>query len=186
MNRNTDQLRHSLLEEVFPPALAARSLAETLREVNRRRRWRELRQQGGILAMLTALLGWTALQWPRSPTEPALPAAPPASRSIRVVATRPLPASMVVRTDSRATARLGWVRTSSGVTAVVESGPAWGAWVETDAEPHRAQELTDDELLALVAGRPAALVRSGDEARLVLAGLEAGTSIQGLAPGSGP
>ena len=152
----------SVLAEVLPPDREAGLLATTLREVARLRRHRELRKQGAIVATLAVVLALSARQWHRQPTTPPVPPASSATLTVSaadavpVITSRPLPASLVVETQS-------------GLTPLVESDAASRGWVETADELPRATPLTDDGLLALLAGHPAALVRSGGETRLVLA-----------------
>lgn len=151
MRFETEPLLEAVLAETLTPVFRANSLATTLREVRRRKRVQ--RWQRGTLAVLLGV-GLPLAVWLRqAPTE--LP--PPAqARSVRVVESRPLPPGMIVETRV-------------GAVPIVASAPGGAGLVTTADQRAGVSEITDAELLALVAGRPVALVRDGGGARLVFA-----------------
>lgn len=151
MRLETEPLLEAVLAETLTPAFRGDSLAATLGEVRRRKRVQ--RWQRGTLAVLLCV-GLPLAVWLR----PAPPQLPPAQRvqSVRVVASQPLPPEMIVETQV-------------GAVPVVESTSAGVGLVTTGKDEPAVREISDAELLALVAGRPVALVRDGGGARLVFA-----------------
>ena len=138
--------QHSLLDDVLTegaPADFDRALLEgTLGAVRRRRRARQCRHglaAAGVFAVI-ALAVWNAVM-PSTSVNLVRPA-------LHIVSSQPLPASMVVRTRS-------------GGVVVVASSPRTFELVETGSIKDPFQEITDEQLLALVGSRPAALVRQG-------------------------
>ncbi len=105
----------------------------------------------------------------------AVASRPHRSDPVLMLATRPLPASQIVSTD-RMTSHVKIVETAAGVTTTLPSAPSPTAWVTTAGETERALLLDDEGLLALLAGRSAALVGVGSGTRIVLADTEARTS----------
>lgn len=156
----TDRLLRSVLAEVFPAHREAGLLSATLREVARQRRLREVQRRLAVVAALTGTLGLTALLWPRPPASGSLadvassgePTSSPGS--VRVVASRPLPSAMIVQT-------------AAGSTPIIESEPGPVATAGASFPPVL---LTDEELLSLLAGQPAALVKEQGTSRLVVVG----------------
>ncbi len=151
MRFETDHLLDAVLAEALPPVFRGDSLTVTLRAVHRRKqvqRW----QRGGLAVLLGLSLPLAI--WLR----PAPPQLPPAQRvqTVGVVASQPLPPEMIVETRA-------------GAVPVVESTSAGVGWVTTEKDEPAVREISDAELLALVAGRPVALVRDGGTARLVFA-----------------
>lgn len=148
-----------LLDAVLggPPEFRADSLARTLGQVRRRKRTQ--RRRRGALALTLALAAGSLL-FPWSWRSPVVPEAaliePAAVVSVPVVQSQAPPAGLIVVTRPN-------------VTRVVESAPGSVALVETAVDGRPVPELTDDELLRLVASRPAALVRIGGEVQLVIA-----------------
>ncbi len=138
-----------LLDEVLADGLPAdfreTLLGETLRLVRRRRRARQARRAGATLAVLAALV---ALVWKNVTTRPGTDGA-------AIVRTRPLPAgALVVSRPLPAECLVTSVRTAGLVTTPPGGGPF--------------RVIGDDELLALVAPTPVALVRwTPHEAELV-------------------
>lgn len=153
MNRptNTERLLDDLLADAASPDFSQTVLERMLQQARRRRRVRQLRQTLLTVAVLAALTFWL---WPRAerprpmqatkqspPITPAIPA-------INFVQTLPLPPGMVVETHLGAITMLP---VSSSIIALVETLPA-------DELFH---QLDDNQLLALVTGKPIALVRYG-------------------------
>ena len=156
MNPEPDHepLLADVLAEDAPADFREAMLGETLRLVRRRRRWRQTRRAAILLVTLglfAFLVGQNFPPHPRSPT----PVAKMKDKSYEQVRTQPLPAAAVVATrplpDDQST--------TSVATAEI---------VQTSTGTFRV--ITDDELLALVSPRPAALVRLGpDSERLIFA-----------------
>ena len=138
--------QHSLLKDVLaetaPRHFERLLLDGTLRAVRRRRRRRQCSRglaAVGVFAAI-ALAVWNALR-PTSSVHVIQPA-------LHIVSSQPLAASMVVRSKS------------GGVVAV-SSSPTTFELVQTGSILDPFKEITDEQLLALVRGRPAALVRQG-------------------------
>jgi len=128
-------------------------LGETLRLV-RRRRWRRTRQAAVSLSILSlvAIFAWQSLS-----RRPLAPAAGAARNSYQLVQTHPLPAAATVCTQPLADAEL--VSSSATVETIQTTNGSGDFGV-----------INDDELLALVASRPAGLVRTGPHSeRLIFA-----------------
>ena len=120
-------------------------LTETLRRARSRKHWRQARR--GALAVAAVVL-LTVLVRMNLPTTPPLAGAPIENSSYTLVKTQPLvPAAWVhtmpLRPEQRAVS-----------FAAIER-------VETDTSSVTVRDITDDELLALVGSRTAALVRCG-------------------------
>jgi len=136
---------HSLLDDVLTEAApdCERALLDgMLRAVRRRRRMRQCSRGlavAGVFAAI-ALAVWYALL----PTTPAKLVQP----ALHIVSSEPLPASMVVETQP-----VSFVVVTSSTTTFV--------MVDTGSIKDPFQEINDDQLLALAAGRPVALVRQG-------------------------
>ena len=155
MNHEPDsgQLLADVLAEAAPTGFREAMLSETLRLAGRRRRWRQTRRAAVLLVTL-GLLAFLVRQNSPPPLAPT-PMAKAKVKSYEQVRTQPLSADAIVVTrplsadqsvTSVATAEI--VRTSTGIFRVIN----------------------DDELLALVSPRPAALVRLGpDSERLIFA-----------------
>jgi hypothetical protein len=136
------------LAEGAPADFRQALLEQTLGLARRRRQWRRSRRAGTAVLFLAALVGglwWIALPRPRvSPTQP-----PPGS--VARVQTRPLPLA-------------AWVHTQPFPSEFqVTTGPTV-AIVTTRAGGDLFREISDNELLALVAPKPVALVWRGPHA----------------------
>ena len=164
-NPGVENLLRNVLADVLPPAREADLLATTLCAVTRHRRRRMLQTRGAFVVGAAALATLALLlrTWTRSPARGQLADAWSASRtvaaanSVPVITSRPLSPPLVVETQPR-------------LTPIVASGRTDLGWVETRDAAQHATVLSDDDLLALVVGRSAALVRNDGETRLVLAG----------------
>jgi hypothetical protein len=147
MNRkaDNDQLLADVLSEAAPADFREALLDSTLRLARRRRRFRQVRRGTMVLAVLglAAILVWRYVPQHRA-------VVPPAAASYRLVHTQPLPASGIVTTQPFSPHRL------IASAATVEL-------VRTTAISGGFRVINDDELLALVAPRPAALVRRGPD-----------------------
>jgi hypothetical protein len=145
MNDSADneRLLEDVLSEAVPADFREALLGETLRLARRRRRFRQTRRAVSAVAVLAAL---AALVWQSLPPRGVVPQK--AGKSYVVVRTRPLPVSALVTTRPLAAGQL--------VASVETVGV-----VETVAGSGGFRVIGDDELLALVSPRPAALVRLG-------------------------
>jgi len=148
MNNRADQdnLLAEVLAEASTPDFRAKLLAETLHHARRRRQFRQARRGVGILAVLSLLAVLTMQSLTKktyiSPSV-AKEIAPP---SYEVVRTQPLAASALVHTRTFSTTALA--TTIPSVTEIVTVGGGYSL-------------INDDELLALLADKPAILVRTG-------------------------
>jgi hypothetical protein len=145
MNRRTDNER--LLADVIADESEAgfheALLGETLRLVRRRRRFRQARRT----AMVTVLLaGLALLVWQRLPTRIVAPGAEEGSYAI--IRTQPLPPSALVTTRPFPAGQL--------VASI-----AMKQVVETSSARRLYRDVDDDELLAMLSPKVAALVRLG-------------------------
>jgi hypothetical protein len=147
MNHEPDneQLLADVLAETTPADFREALLGETLRLARRRRRWRQTRRAAALFVALGLL---AVLVWQNLPQRPvaSMPVAKAKVKSYQLVRTQPLPASAIVVTQPFPTDQL------VASVATVEM-------IQTSSGNFRV--INDDELLALVAARPAALVRLG-------------------------
>jgi hypothetical protein len=134
-----DPLLDDVLSEGAAGSFRQALLENTLRAVRRRRRFQKAGR--GFLAA-AAFFAVVAL----------FRTASPAASTVKIVRTKPLPSSMIVTTRRDSVVEI----TSSQLTCHV---------VETRKPLERLKEINDDQLLALTAGLPAALIR--DEANQV-------------------
>jgi hypothetical protein len=149
MNRPTDneRLLDDVLSEAAPADFREALLAETLRLAGRRRRWRQTRRAAVLLVALGLLAGLVRQNQPQPPaTLP--PVAKAGAKSYQIIRTEPLPINAMVTTQPMVAGQL--------VASVETVGV-----VETMAGSGGFRVIGDDELLALVSPRPAALVRLG-------------------------
>ena len=156
MNHEPDneQLLADVLAEAAPADFRETMLGETLRLACRRRRWRQTRRTAALLVAL-GLLGVLVRQnFPAHPLAP-VPGATAKVKSYELVRTQPLSAGAIVVTRPLAADQL----VASVATAeMIQTGSG------------NIRVINDDELLALVASRPAALVRLGPHSeRLIFA-----------------
>ena len=148
MNQEPDNglLLNDVLAEAASPDFREALLGETLRLARRRRRWRQTRRVAGIIVTL-ALLG--IFVWQNNlPQQPValMPVAKAKVKSYQLVHTQPLSAGAIVTTRPLSADRF------VASAATIET-------LQTTAGNFRV--INDNELLALVASRPAALVRVG-------------------------
>jgi hypothetical protein len=149
-NDNENKLWEDMLSDVAPAEFRKALLNQTLGRVRRRKRMRRLGQgvMVGALVMVAGLLLWPGerrqtVQQPK-----------PVLSNVEVVSSQPLDSSMVVQSVP-------------GLVELVNSKPAELILVDTRREEIR--RISDEELLALVGNRPAALVRKGpNEAELLI------------------
>jgi len=139
------QLLDDVLAESAPADFRAAALNGVLRQVRRRRRWRHARHAAGGLAvlLLATIMAW---QHPAKKIIAPLPVASgPAPKNFQLVETQPFPAAAIV--SSQNFAEIPTVSTAPGIAEVTAA-----------ASLHF---INDTQLLALLAGHPAALVRTG-------------------------
>ena len=158
MNNDSQRLLAELLEEAAPAEFRDALMSQTLCQVRRRRRVRVLNRALLMAALLVGLpvLFWRAFVFPpERPASRAFVTRNPAPTSYHLVRSQPLNAAMIVETQP-------------GTTPIVSSLSGTAAVVETKPGEHLFNELTDEQLLALLAGRPVGLVRySAERAELV-------------------
>ncbi len=148
MNNRAEQesLLAEVLAEVSPPDFRAALLAETLRLARRRRQFCQARRAVGVLAV-AGLLAILAAQQLSKPTTISPPLAKKiVKQSYELVRTQPLPANALVSTRSFSPAGL-----AVSVPKVIEVATVGGGF----------RRINDDELLALLADKPAVLIRTG-------------------------
>jgi hypothetical protein len=151
MNRKESQeLLDDVLGDAAPEEFRTMLLDQTLRQVRRRRRVR--RWNRGLAAaaglILVSLACWKML-WPDTRLlEQRVPA-------LVVIHSRPLDPSMVIETKP-------------GAVSIVVSSASTFALVETGRSRSQFREIDDEGLLALLQGKPVALVRRGpNQAELI-------------------
>ena len=142
-----ERLLDDVLSEAAPADFRTALLGETLRLARGRRRLRKVRRAGAAI-VIVSLLG--VLVWRSLP--PGAGTRRPPVTSCEIVHTQPLPAGAIVRTQP-----LGADRLVVSVASVgeIRTAPATGI----------LHLINDDELLALAAPIPAALVRVGPHAQ---------------------
>lgn len=147
MNRPTDneRLLDDVLSEAMPADFRGALLGETLRLAGRRRRWRQTRRAAASLAALglLAVLAWQNFR--PHPLAP-MPVAKAKVKSYELVRTQPLSSGAIVITRPLSA---GQLVASAATTEMIQTGSG------------NFRMINDEELLALVASRPAALVRLG-------------------------
>jgi hypothetical protein len=148
MNNHADQesLLAEVLAEASPADFRAAMLAETLRLARRRRQFRQIRQAAGVLAVAGLLAIFAAQQFSTPPTTSTPLAKKIVQQSYQVVRTQALPASAIISTMKFASAGL-----TASVPKVIEVTTISGGF----------RLINDDELLALLADKPAVLIRTG-------------------------
>jgi hypothetical protein len=161
MSRATDQNRllADVLDETEPPGFREALLGETLQLVGRRRRTRRLQRATAAIAVagLFVTLAWQVLMTGN-------PTVTPSKKSCTLVRTAPFPRSAIITTQAFSGDR---ILTSVATVAVVR----------TRSDSGRFHDIDDDTLLALVAPRPAALVRIGPRSeRLIFVTPDGATS----------
>jgi hypothetical protein len=140
-----ERLLNDLLAEGAPADFRQGLLGQTLNLARRRRRWRQTRRAATALAVL---VGLAVLWWRAAPRHESAPAPVAAQPGVVRVQTSRLPARALTHTlPLPAELQV----TSVATVPVVSTLPSSG----------RFQELSDNELLALVAPKPAALVWRG-------------------------
>ena len=141
MNPDPHRLLDEVLEETAPADFRSAVLEQTLRHVRRRRVAR--RTQRGLVAF-ALLVGLPLVIWRTVLIPQNHNGAGPAKMA--KVSSQPPVAFMLIESKP-------------GAVSIVTSSPGAVVMVETAAAKDSFKEISDDELLALVAGKPAVLVR---------------------------
>jgi len=148
MNNRTDQesLLAEVLAEASPTDFREAMLAETLRLARRRRQFRQVRQAAGVLAVTGLLAVLVAQQFSRQPDVSMPLAKKIVKQSYELVRTQPLPAGALISTRKFSEAQF-----AASVSTVVAVATVSGGF----------RQINDNELLALLADKPAVLIRTG-------------------------
>jgi hypothetical protein len=148
MNERTDnqELQAEVLAEASPADFRAAMLAETLRLARRRRQFRQVRPAAGVLVLMGLLAVLAAQHFSKPPAGSSPLAKQIVRQSYELVRTQPLPASAIVSTRSFSAAGF-----AASVQKVVEVATVSGGF----------RLINDDQLLALLADKPAVLIRTG-------------------------
>jgi hypothetical protein len=147
MNERTDNqnLLAEVLAEASPPDFREAMLAETLRLARRQRQFRQTRRAIGATVAMSLL----AVLVVQHLSRPPVASIPIANRIVRqsygLVRTQPLPANALVRTRS-----LSAVGFAAPLPRIIEVVTTSGGF----------RLINDDELLALLADKPAVLIRT--------------------------
>ncbi|HEY4416458.1 MAG TPA: hypothetical protein VGO57_12275 [Verrucomicrobiae bacterium] len=139
-----NELLSAVFAEAAPKDLRSTLLGETLRHVQQRRQRKQLSRVMLLLVVLGTFAIFTRPYWSGPVTTMAIKPAVPRHLNYQLVNTRPLPVSAVILTQPLASAH-------------IIASSATGNIVRTKRGNFRT--LNDDELLALVSHRPAALIR---------------------------
>ena len=146
-----NRLLDDILEEISPPAFRAELLERTLKQVRHRRHLRQWNQRllAAAVIVMAGLFAWRTYA-PRSQRH-ALPVA-----RLNWVSSKPLSPAMIVASNTNFLHTI----TSLGSTVAI---------VQTQTSHYQLRELNDEELLAMVEGKPALLVRqTPHEAELLI------------------
>jgi hypothetical protein len=151
-----EDLLHAVLGEM--PDARSTTLELALNGARHRRRARVLRR--GAVAMAAIVAVGFAL-WPRPPGSSLANDPPPAlATGPLIVRTAPLPDELLVNSRAEPADTVHSIAASISLVRTSRAGAGY-------------RSITDDELMDLVAGQPAALVSVAGQKRLVIAG-EAG------------
>lgn len=142
---NKEKLLNDVLAETSPADFREALLGETLRLARRRRHFRQTRQTIGVLGVFIflAILGWQ--NWPTQSVASKPIAEKAARTSYKLVRTQPLPENDLITT------RQSSAKIVASISDVAQISTAGGGF----------RQINDNELLALLAGKPAVLIRTG-------------------------
>ena len=145
---DNDPLLADVLAEAAPADFRDAMLGETLRQVRRRRRWRQTRRAAALLVALglCGIFIWQKNLPPRPMASAPALAVKTVAKNYQLIQTRPFPVSAIMATQPLAA---GQFIASAGTVARIR----------TSGGNYRV--INDDELLALVASHPAVLIRTG-------------------------
>lgn len=148
MNKPTDNqnLLAEVLAEATPADFRATMLAETLRLARRRRHFRQARRAAGVLVVMSLLAVLVVQQSSRQSVVSMPPVEKVVEQSYEVVRTQPMPASALISTRAFPENNLG-----------IPTGTVFEITTTTGG----FHLINDDELLALLADKPAVLIRIG-------------------------
>ena len=141
MNPDPHRLLDEILEEAAPADFRSAVLDQTLRRVRRRRVARRTQRVLVAFALLVGLplVIWRTLLVPQNHNGAG-------------------PASMA-RVSSQPPATFMLIESKAGAVNIITSSAGTVVMIETAAAKDSFKEISDEELLALVSGRPAVLVR---------------------------
>ena len=143
---DSEGLLRDVLGEASPADFREASLAETLRLARGRRHRRRVQQASVALAGLILLAILARQRLPRRSVTAQQFSKPVAAESYQLVRTQPLPSNAIITT-----------RQFPGAQLVASNGTV----VQVATTDGGYRQINDDELLTLVSGKPAALVRTG-------------------------
>ncbi len=146
MKRPTERLLADLLEETAPADFRAALLQETLRHARRRKRVRRL----GYAVVAAVIAAFIAGNF-HKPGAPLVVINPPGVSGLTIVQSQPLRPEQIVNTGA-------------GSIREVPSSAGSVAMVDTSVSDRFYIEIVDRQLLALLGGKPAALVKQGPDA----------------------
>ncbi|MHB8523088.1 MAG: hypothetical protein ACYDH9_20345 [Limisphaerales bacterium] len=146
----------NLLDDVFAdavsPAWRDALLEQTLRQVRRKRRLRRASQGMALVAVVAVLIAGSFGVW--RTVQPSWLRVVTGRGALEMVTSRPLRPGMLVETRP-------------GAARLVATTPGTVAFVESTRSSFR--EINDEELLALLNGHPAVLIKRGpNDAELIL------------------
>jgi hypothetical protein len=148
MNNHSDKesLLAEVLAEASPGDFRAATLSETLRLVRRQRQFRQARRTVGVLTAMSLLTVLIVQQFSK-PTTVSQPLANKAAKqSYELVRTQPMLPGAVI-----STMRFSATGFAASVPKVTEIATVGGGF----------RSINDDELLSLLADKPAVLIRTG-------------------------
>jgi len=148
MNERTDNqnLLAEVLAEASPAGFRKAMLAETLRLARRRRQLRQVQHAAGILVLMSLLAVLVAQQFSGAPVVSPPFAKIIARQGYELVRTQPMPIGALISTRN------------FPATGFASPGPSV---IEVATISGGFRLINDDELLALLADKPAVLVRTG-------------------------
>ena len=148
MNNQADQdnLLAEVLAEASPSDFRTTMLAETLRRARRRRHFRQGRRGLGVFLLMSLLAVFVVQKFLSSPVVSPAPAAKILNPAYNLVRTRPLPAAALVNTRSDPETEF-----AASIPTVIEIATISGGF----------RSINDNELLAMLADKPAVLIRIG-------------------------
>ena len=141
-NSESEELLHDIVEDAAPAAFRAGLLDKMLHEVQRHKHTRQRNRRLVVVACIVAALGLVARFLPlRSHPRSAAP-------DPLTVHSQPLEPVIIVATKP-------------GGVDIIKSSPNTVAWVRAPEQGKLFEVVGDGDLLSLLAGHPAALVRRG-------------------------
>jgi len=142
---NKENLLNEVLAEASPAGFREALLGETLRLARRRRHFRQTRQAIGILGVFVLLAIFGRQNWPTQSVVSKTVEKKSTPESYKLVLTQPLPE------DELITTRQSSVQLVASTPDVAQISTFSGGF----------RQINDNELLALLSGKPAILIRTG-------------------------